>query len=1133
MIPSSSPLRFGWLVLLLLLVVLAVWSSATPVTASPMAAISLGNPYSQNFNSLPTTSITSESFTWTDDSTLVGWYSNRITIIADAGGANTGGLHSYGATSSSERAFGSLGSTSANPVNRAIRFINDTAIPVTSLTITYTGEQWRTGGTGAVNNTLFFAYQVGTGLTNTTTGTWTAVNTLDFESIIDIGTGGALDGNASANRQVVGPIVVPVTVNPGQEIMLRWSDPDNASGDHGLAIDDLSVTSNLTTATATPTTGGSPTPTLTPTTSPSCGTPTTFIHEVQGSGAASPLTGQVVTIEGVVTARFTGLNGFYVQEEESDIDANPLTSEGIFVFDPSASPSVVPGEVVRVTGRVDEFFTTTEIDTVSAVLPCGAEPLPAPVSLALPVSNYSLYEAYEGMYVTVSDGGGGSLTVSQNFFQGRYGQLTISADGRMFHPNNGNGDTADYNARRKIILDDGTSAQNPNPIPYINRTGTPPQDYTLRAGDTINNITGVIDYGLIDSGGVVRDYKIQPTGTITSTRVNQRTSAPDPVGGSLKIASFNVLNYFNGNGMGGGFPTLRGADNLAEFTRQRNKIIPALVALNADVVGLMEIENDNDDPILNNRAIQNLVDGLNGVLGSNTYAYALEPSPGDDEIKVAMLYKPAVVQPLNVLNYQTTHPDYGNLFDRPPLAVLFEYNLTGERFVVVVNHFKSKSSCPTSGPDIEQGDGQGCWNVKRVAQATALAAWIQNTIIPTYDADVLIVGDLNAYGVEDPIDALTASGFINEVAAWVPAVQRYSYIFDGTAGYLDHAISTPGFSDQVTGATIWHINTDEPSVIDYNTEFKPEDLYAPIPYRSSDHDPVLVGVSLRAADYSDSPASYGVAWHSAPHSVYLGAGVTDDDTAGENDDNPTDDGVAVIQNRVEVMVSGTSGAQGWLSGWVDLNNDGVFATPDEQIVNQLVTVGSNTIPLSTVLPTSSLRFRFRLYESTTEPLALMVATPGGGETGGEVEDFTATPLAVVLAEFTAYPVVEGIEVRWETVSEVGTLGYNLWRSTSPINPTDQLNSELIPAQSPGGGGALYTWLDETVSEGDTYYYWLESVEGDGSTALYGPVSATTLPPTAVTLGMLTVASSTIPTIPMIALLVIGMVMLWVGKKRYV
>jgi hypothetical protein len=174
-----------------------------------------------------------------------------------------------------------------------------------------------------------------------------------------------------------------------------------------------------------------------------------------------------------------------------------------------------------------------------------------------------------------------------------------------------------------------------------------------------------------------------------------------------------------------------------------------------------------------------------------------------------------------------------------------------------------------------------------------------------------------------------------------------------------------------------------------------------------------------------------------------------------------------------------------------------------------------------------------LYESTTEPLALMVATPGGGETGGEVEDFTATPLAVVLAEFTAYPLAEGIEVRWETVSEVGTLGYNLWRSISPTTPTDQLNSELIPAQSPGGGGALYTWLDETVSEGDTYYYWLESVEGDGSTALYGPVSATTLPPTAVTLGMLTVASSTIPTIPMIALLVIGMVMLWVGKKRYV
>lgn len=1167
MISDSFPLRLGWLALLLLLVGVTVWSTATPVTASPSNDTYQTLPFSQDWSN---TNLITTNDDWTNVPGILGYRGDDLAVTD---GVDPQIIVAEGLT------ILDVNANQTNPNTFSTGGVTEFHIADPTVALAGSGTADAPFILIHVNTTNQFDVQICYNLRDIDGSTDNAIQRIalqyrigesgDFTNLPAGYVPDATTGPSQATLVTPVSVTLPDATDNKPKIQLRIITTNANGNDEWVGVDDIRIGGNgdcSGTTTPTATSANSPTPTLTPTsthtptpshtptvtntptTAPVCGSTATLIHTIQGSGTASPLDGLVVTIEGVVTARFAGLSGFYVQEEDADVDANPATSEGIFVFDSDAPPSVAVGAVVRLTGTVDEFSNLssggggyyrdlTEITSVNTagILICGTASLPTPVLVTLPEATDRSFEAYEGMLVTVTDGSGGPLTVSQNFFQGPYGQVTVSSGGRMYNATNGNGlgDTLEYNARRWIILDDGSSQQNPNPIPFIDRSGTPPQDYTLRVGDTLTSITGVIDQGRLNSGDATApdDYRIHPTQPVVITRVNHRTTAPEPVGGAVRVASFNVLNYFNGNGMGGGFPTPRGANNLAEFTRQRNKIIPALVALNADVVGLMEIENDNNDPILTNRAIQDLVDGLNAVMGSNTYAFALEPSPGTDEIKVAMLYKPAVVQPQgNALNYQTTHPTYGNVFDRPPLAVLFEHNLTGERFVVVVNHFKSKSSCPASGPDIDTGDGQGCWNVKRVAQANALAAWIQNTLIQNYDADVMVIGDLNAYGAEDPINALTASGFINNVATWVPAVQRYSYIFDGAAGYLDHAISTPSFSDQITGATIWHINTDEPSVIDYNTENKPEDLYSPTPYRSSDHDPVLVGVSLRAADYSDSPASFGVAWHAAPHTLYLGAGVTDDDTAGDNDDNPTDDGVAVIQNRVEVMVSGPGGAQGWLSGWADLNNDGVFAA-NERIVNQLVTVGSNTIPLSPPLPTSSLRFRFRLYESSVEPFAPDAALPVGGASGGEVEDFTRTPLAVTLAEFVAIPVAGGIDVRWETVSEVGTVGYHLWRSTTPNSPADRINTEMIPAQAPGGGGATYTWLDENVHQGETYYYWLESVEADGNTALYGPVSATMLPPTAVNINTLTATSSPVPVLWLAGLILMGLVGLWYRSVR--
>lgn len=565
------------------------------------------------------------------------------------------------------------------------------------------------------------------------------------------------------------------------------------------------------------------------------------ISAVQGSGASSPFNAQNVTVRGTVIGQYTP-TGFFVQDGG---DGDPATSDGLFV---NSTAAVNLGDAVQIDGTVSEANTLTQLTSTSVTV-CGTPALVTPTLVTLPVPISTTLEPYEDMLVTFPQ----TLTVDQNFFQGRYGQVTLSGMGRMYNPTNGHGlgDTIEYNLRRMIVLDDGSSAQNPNPIPYLGA------DNTLRAGDTISNLIGVIDYGPINSDTAIQHYRLQPTAPVTFTRANPRPIDPPNVGappngdGSIRVASFNVLNYFNGDGQGGGFPTPRGANTYAEFIRQRTKIITAVVTLNADVVGLMEIENDGDGAL---SAIQDLVNGLNAATAPNTFDFIRELAPGADQIRVAMIYRMGRITPIGSgQNYQTSTATYSPLFDRPPLYQRFQA-AGGESFYVIVNHFKSKGSCPASGTDPDADYGQGCWNAKRVAQANGLLTLI-NTLSVT-GTNVIVIGDLNAYGVEDPIVVLTNGGLIDQVAAHEPAPERYSYVFDGQSGYLDHALTTAGLDAQISGVRHWHINADEPSVIDYNTEFKPQDLYSPTPYRASDHDPVLIGLNLNAApDFSGSSKS--------------------------------------------------------------------------------------------------------------------------------------------------------------------------------------------------------------------------------------------------------------------------------------
>ncbi|MEW9556041.1 ExeM/NucH family extracellular endonuclease [Nonomuraea sp. NPDC050783] len=529
-----------------------------------------------------------------------------------------------------------------------------------------------------------------------------------------------------------------------------------------------------------------------------CGTPATHrVAQVQGDGDATPLAGTTVRVEGVVTGDFQRtdqLSGFFLQDPRPDGD--PRTSEGLFAFARDTFKDVKPGDRVLVTGRATEYNGWTELSPVTAVDVCGTGSV-TPQPYRLPGDGM---EPVENMLLTFPQ----PLTVTDNYNLGRYGEVTLSSQGRLFQPTDRPGVDPALDARRSLLVDDGSNRENPATLPPV-----------VRAGEVTAGLTGVLGYGF-------GAYRLQPTRPVGYADLNPRLPRPFPVIGNVKVASFNTLNWFTTVGS-------RGASNAAEQQRQLAKLVSALKGLDADAVALMEVENNGQT------ALQALVDAVNAEVGAGTYAALTHPYPGTDAIQVGLIYKPAKLTPVGA---PTTSQDA--VFSRPPLIQTFRRKAGGQPFTMLVNHLKSKGSCPSGGPDADQGDGQSCWNATRVAQAKALLALVDGQDLP----NPIVLGDLNAYGEEDPIDTLEAGGLTSVTKRFVPAPLRYSYAFDGRYGELDHALVGKQLLRRVTSATIWHINSDEPRVLDYNTEYNPPALYKPDAFRSSDHDPLVVGLTL-------------------------------------------------------------------------------------------------------------------------------------------------------------------------------------------------------------------------------------------------------------------------------------------------
>ncbi len=601
------------------------------------------------------------------------------------------------------------------------------------------------------------------------------------------------------------------------------------------------------------------------------------IAEIQGTGDTSPLVGQTVITRGVVTASYPtgGFNGFYLQTAGTGGAVDPAAhqaSDALFVFGSAATGVVDVGDHVEVTGKVSEFQGTTEITPAVADVKVLPEPaVVQPATVVLPRTE-GARESFEGMLLAPQ----GPYTVADNYALNQYAEIGLAAGSMPLFTPTEVADPHDAaaiaavkadNAARAVTLDDGATSNffaggKDTPLPYLT------QDPQIRVGAPVTfNRPVVLDWRF-------SKWRFQPTSQVTASDAppvtfgHTRTAAPAPTGGNVKIASFNVLNYFPTTGeefvaSGGsctwyddraGEPVTvrecetadgglgpRGAADDEDLSRQQAKIVSAINALDADVVTLEELENSGRLGQQRDAGVATLVDALNAQAGAGTWNFVPTPATAGDQadedvIRTGFIYRTAAVQPVGA-----SVIDDVAAFDlaRDPLAQAFQPvgGTKYSRFIVIVNHFKSKGS----GPD--DGTGQGASNQERIAQAKEVVRFAEQMKGQLGTDKVFLSGDFNAYTREDPMKALYDAGYTDIGSAESP--DEHTYLFDGTVGSLDHILGNAEAVKRVTGAHVWNISSVESVALEYSRfNYNATNFYDPGPYRSSDHDPLVVGLDL-------------------------------------------------------------------------------------------------------------------------------------------------------------------------------------------------------------------------------------------------------------------------------------------------
>lgn len=599
------------------------------------------------------------------------------------------------------------------------------------------------------------------------------------------------------------------------------------------------------------------------------------IAEIQGTGGESDYVDQTVTTEGVITAVWAdgGLNGYAIQTAGTGSAAKTAgdASDGLFVYSPQTATEVSAGDSVQVTGAVSEYYGQTQITVEASGLAPLDEALeaPTPIEGEFPEGD-DAREALESMLILPT----GDITVSDNYGTNRYGEVgLVNGTEPLFQATDvvSPGDEAiayeEESAQRAYVLDDGASADYTGsasdvPVPYVST------DEPLRVGGAATfEDPVVVGYGF-------DMWRLQPTEWLTgenaddvqpATFEDTREAAPQDVGGDITVSSFNVLNYFTttGDQLNGctfyedreGDPTTvrggcdaRGAWDADNLERQQSKIVDAINGLDASVLSLEEIEQSAAFDKDRDESLSILVDALNADAGSDKWAFAESPEElpeSEDVIRTGFIYQPTDVQPVGDSTILTGSDAFSNA--REPLAQAFTTGEDDEPFVAIVNHFKSKGSGSGEG-NVDNGDGQGNSNADRVRQAEALVDFADEQKESAGTDDVVLLGDLNSYTEEDPMQVLYSAGYANIGKDFT---DEQTYLFGGRVGSLDHVLASDGLVADVTGADIWNINSVESIGLEYSRyNNNVTDLHAEGPFRSSDHDPLIMGLARGA----DTPA---------------------------------------------------------------------------------------------------------------------------------------------------------------------------------------------------------------------------------------------------------------------------------------
>jgi hypothetical protein len=800
----------------------------------------VGSAVTENFNTL-----SNVAGSTTNTALPTGWYiteqgggpRDNEQYAVDNGGSNTGDIYSYGAAASVERALGAVQSGTLIPFY-GVKFTNNTGVTITSLNVSYTGEEWRFGATGRTDRIDF---QISTNATDLTTGTYADVDALDFTTPDIAGTIGPRDGNAAADRTAIAGTISSLSIPNGATFFIRWTDFDASGADDGLAVDDFSLTPNSSGG-PTPTPGVTPTPS--PTATPSA-TPSAFrIHDIQGAAHLSPLTGQVVAnVPGIVTAKIS--NGFYLQDPSPD--ANDATSEGIFVFT-STAPTVQVGDSLLVGGTVAEFrsggsgssnLTGTEITGPNVSLVSTGNPLPAPVVVGtggrIPpatiieddatgsvetsgvfdpaTDGIDFYESLEGMRVQVNN----AVVVGPRSDQGEIPVLSDNGANASVRTTRGGivVRATDFNPER-IILDDLILA---TPVVHV--------------GDHFSGpVIGVMDYGFGNfkplitqsltavSGGLAREITLIPT-------ANQ-----------LAVATFNVENLDPG-------------DPPAKFTSLASLIVNNLRS--PDIVAVEEIQDNNgptDNGVVDATTTYNTLITAIQTAGGPTYAFR-QINPVNDQdggepggnIRVGFLFRtdrglaftdrpggcstcattvangPSGVE----LSFSPGRVDPTNTAfnaSRKPLAGEFTFH--GQKLFLIANHFNSKGGDdPLFGrfqPPVLSSE------VQRTQQAQIVNNFVDSILALNSSAKIVVLGDLNDFSFSTPLNTLKG-GVLHALIETLPQAERYTYVFEGNSQDLDHILLSDGLFSGVFDYDVVHVNAEFADQI-------------------SDHDPQVVRLTL-------------------------------------------------------------------------------------------------------------------------------------------------------------------------------------------------------------------------------------------------------------------------------------------------